>query len=103
MAEQTGQCVCCARKHLARAEIRAEEYDLGHPEEGWRVVGELSLAETHTYINWPDIAYAIRKRRLAWMDKLNMGLEMHLEVDDLIEQLTTCYTQERQEAARGEG
>ena len=91
MTEQRGQCVCCARKHLARADIRAEEYALGHPEEGWKVVGELSLAEAHTFMRWPEIAQVVRKRRLAWMDKLNFGWEHHLEVDDLIDQLTEAF------------
>lgn len=94
MSIQQGQCVCCARKHLARAEIRAEEYKMGHSEEGWKVVGELSLAESHTFFKWPDIAYSIRKLRLQWMDCLNFDNEMYLDLNNIILELTKVFNEQ---------
>ena len=85
------QCLDCAMKHLARAEIQAEEYEMGNPKEGRRVVGDLSLAESHLYIRWPEIAYEVRRRRLEWADYLNGGPRATLVVDDIIEDLGELY------------
>lgn len=84
-------CACCARKHLSRAEIRIEEYYLGHPEEGWKAVGEMSLAEAHCLRKWPDIARGIREARLRWMDSLNFDAPFEDDLQPFVDLLSEQF------------
>lgn len=57
-------CLNCARKHLARANIRMYEFLSGaYPSEFWLALGEMSLAEDHVILIHPEIAEKIREER----------------------------------------
>jgi len=59
-------CEACALKHLAKAEELANETRLGYPQNFWRALANLSLAEDHLAEKHIEWARRIRTERKAW-------------------------------------
>jgi len=60
------QCCACACKHLAKAWSIFFEIRNGHPEDEWRMMGEIANAEDHVCIDYPDLAKDIRAARTSY-------------------------------------
>jgi hypothetical protein len=57
-------CLCCVKKHIAKAIILFAEAELGYPLHFWLGLANLSEAEDECVRDYPDLARRIRKARI---------------------------------------
>lgn len=62
-AEKETNCTRCAVKHIAKAEALLDEAKLGYPQNFFRCLANLSLAEDHTVEKYPAFAAKVRDHR----------------------------------------
>ena len=68
IVENRPSCLDCIRKHLAQASALMDEARQGHPQHRWLAIGHLGEAEAESLGAYPDLAKAIRKERLLYME-----------------------------------
>lgn len=57
------ECLLCAEKHLARARSYLGEARSGYPENFWWTLGDMSIAEDHLQVEYPELGEKIRFHR----------------------------------------
>ena len=81
-------CFDCARKHLGRANSFIYEWlSDSYPEALWFAIGEISLAEDHLVLSYPEMANKIRQQRLKFMTEDNFYPDLTgliLEISELL-------------------
>ena len=58
------ECIDCAIKHVAQAQILLDEAQLGYPNHRWLAVGHLAEAESELLGCAPELAQNIRALRI---------------------------------------
>ena len=87
------QCLNCCRKHIGAAHAPLGEYVSGrYPENFWKAIGNLWLAELHTAIKWPNLSKAIEAQRVEMVDDDSFWPDL----DGLLKIATDCAKQEVQ-------
>lgn len=56
-------CLDCYRKHIAKANVLENEYNLGYPLHKYLVIGELACAEDEVLEQFPKLAEKTRECR----------------------------------------
>jgi len=92
------QCLGCAYKHLAKAEVLIAETVLGYPEHSRDVVGNMGLAEDHLVHEVPELAKRIREARMTWTEDGTVP-----DFDALFGELEVARRAEAHEEATEEG
>lgn len=79
-------CLKCAYKHLAQAQIIYLEYLKGHDDHLSRLIGHLGEAEDHLVATHPDLADRVRQIRHGIVEKKMVAL---VYLDDIEKTIIT--------------